>query len=279
VADERGFPDLEVEGVDAPTLSGKRVLVIGASSGIGRAAALRAIRQGADVVVSARRRQQLAELVEEAGGGVAVAGDVREPGDRRDILSAAAGTLGQIDLLLYTVGASPLRYFADTTPADWATVLETNVVGPHQVIRAALPVLADGALVAVLSSETVGRPYPGLGAYAASKAALEESLRAWRTEQPRVRFCCVTQGATVPTEFARDFDLRLLEEMMGHWARLGIVTDGVMDADEVADVLVACLAVAVANPRVGVEDLVIRPPFPVVGSPDGMVSIAREQLG
>jgi NAD(P)-dependent dehydrogenase (short-subunit alcohol dehydrogenase family) len=259
-------------------LEGKRVLVVGASSGIGRAVALRAVRQGASVVMSARRVDRLAELVDEAGGGVAVGGDVRDPDACVRIVEQAAATLGTIDLLLYTVGAAPLRYFADTTPEDWRQVLETNVIGPHQIIRAALGVLEPGAVVAVLSSESVGRPYPGLGAYAASKAALEESVRAWRTEQPKVRFCCVTQGATFPTDFGNAFDMDFLGELMGHWARLGITTEGIMNTDEVADVLVATLGAAVANPLVGLEHLVIRPPFAVVGSPDSMLAIAQEGL-
>jgi len=258
------------------TLEGKRVLVVGASSGIGRAFALRAVRDGASVVMSARRSDKLAELVHEAGGGMAVVGDVRDPDSCRRIVEEAGATLGGLDLLMYTVGAAPLRYFADTTPDDWRQVLETNLIGPHQVIRAALGALAPGAVVAVLSSESVGRPYPGLGAYAASKAALEESLRAWRTEQPKIRFCCVTQGATFPTDFGIEFDMDFLGELMGHWARLGIVTEGIMDTDEVADVLMAGLAAAVANPRVGLEHLVIRPPFAVVGSPESMMTIARE---
>jgi NAD(P)-dependent dehydrogenase (short-subunit alcohol dehydrogenase family) len=218
------------------------------------------VQQGATVVVSARRAERLAELIKEAGGGIAVSGDVRDPEDCRRIVDEAAAILGTFDLLLYTVGASPLTYFSDTTPEDWRQVLETNVIGPHQVIRAALGALAPGALVAVLSSESVGRPYPGLGAYAASKAALEESLRAWRTEQPEVRFCCVTQGATAPTDFANDFDFEFFGKLMGEWAALGIVVNRVMEVDHVGDVLVAMLAAAVANPGVGVEHLSLRPP-------------------
>ncbi len=250
-----------------PTLDGKRVLIVGASSGIGRVCALRAVRWGASVVMSARRADRLADVVREAGGGMAIAGDVRDPDSCVRIAEEAAATLGGIDLLLYTVGAAPLRHFAETTADDWRQVIETNVIGPHQVIRAVLPALVPGAVVAVLSSESVGRPYPGLGAYAASKAALEESIRAWRTEQPSVRFCCVTQGATMPTDFANAFDLDLLGELMQQWGRLGIVSEP-MEADHVADVLMTTLAAAVANPRVGVEHVAIRPPLPVPGTAD-----------
>ena len=63
-------------------------------------------------------------------------------------------------------GMAPLKRFADTTADDWRTVLATNLIGVHQVINAILPVLAPGAIVGVMSSETIGQPRSGLGATA-----------------------------------------------------------------------------------------------------------------
>jgi NAD(P)-dependent dehydrogenase (short-subunit alcohol dehydrogenase family) len=208
-----------------------------------------------------------------------VTGDVRDPRDCERIAAEAAATLGEIDLLLYTVGAAPLRYFRDTTVDDWRLVLETNLIGPHQVIRASIGAFAPGALVAVLSSEAVGRPYVGLAAYASSKAALEESLRMWRTEHPELRVCCVTQGATVPTDFGNAFDLDLLGQVMQEWARLGIVTDGFMGTDDVADMLTSTFASALANPALGLEHIVLRPASPVTGSAEQAMAAARELYG
>jgi len=261
--------------VGALTLEGKRILVVGASSGIGRAFALRAIREGARVVVSARRAGHLAELISEAGGGAAVTGDVRVPADCERVAAEAAATLGAVDLLLYTVGAAPLRRFAETTAEDWRAVLETNLVGPHQVIRAALGSFAPGALVAVLSSEAVGRPYVGLGAYACSKAALEESLRMWRTERPELRVCCVTQGASMPSDFGTSFDLELLGEVMQEWGRLG-VAGGVMNTDDVVGVMATTFAAALANPGVGLEHIVLRPPSAATSPMEMSVDMAKE---
>jgi len=261
--------------VSAPTLEGKRILVVGASSGIGRAFALRAVQQRAQVVVSARRAGHLAELIREAGGGVAVTGDVRRPEDCERIAARAAATLGAIDLLLYTVGSAPLRRFADTTADDWHTVLETNVIGAHQVIRASLGSFAPGALVAVLSSEAVGRPYTGLGAYVCSKAALEESLRMWRTEHPELRVCCVTQGASMPTDFGSEFDFDLLGELMLEWGRLG-VPSGVMNTDDVVGVMTATFAAALANAGVGLEHIVLRPPAGGSAPSEMSVDVARD---
>lgn len=262
--------------VGALTLEGKRILVVGASSGIGRAFALRAIQEGARVVVSARRAGHLAELISEAGGGAAVTGDVRVPADCERVAAEAAATLGAVDLLLYTVGAAPLRRFAETTAEDWRAVLETNLVGPHQVIRATLGSFAPGALVVVLSSEAVGRPYVGLGAYACSKAALEESLRMWRVERPELRVCCVTQGASMPTDFGSAFDLDLLGEVMQEWGRLGVAS-GVMNTDDVVGVMTSTFAAALANPGVGLEHIVLRPPSAVVAPLEMSIDMAREQ--
>ncbi len=260
----------------APTLEGRGVVVVGASSGIGRAFALRAIREGARVVVSARRAELLAGLIREAGGGSAVVGDVRNGEDCMRIADEAAATLGAVDLLLYTVGAAPLRRFADTTVEDWRMVLETNLIGPHQVIRATLPAFAPGALAAVLSSEAVGRPYVGLGAYVSSKAALEEMLRMWRTERPELRVCCVTQGASMPTDFGSAFDLELLGELMQDWAKLGVPA-GIMNTEDVVDVMTATFAGALANPGVGLEHIVLRPPLTMTGQMDPTMAVANLQ--
>lgn len=248
-------------------LAGRRIAVIGASAGIGRAFARRAIAGGAIVAVVGRRAERLQELVPGAPcSAVVVAGDVRAPADCRRIIEEAAGALGGIDLLLYCAGSSPLRPLADTTADDWATVFETHVLGVHRIVQEALVHMPAHGIAAVLSSETVGRPRYGLGAYGASKAALDQLLHTWRVEHPRVRFTTVTVGPTFPTEFGDGFDPEVLGRAMAEWARHGLMTEEMMDPDEVAGVLVGVFAAALDNPSVGVEHLVVRPPSPVVGS-------------
>lgn len=254
------------------------MLIVGASSGIGRAAAFWAVQRGTSVVMAARRTERLTDLIAEAGGGLAVPGDVRQPESCRRIVEQAVDRLGAIDVLLYTVGAGTLRYFADVTAEDWRLALETNVIGPHQLIRAALDSLSPEAIVAVLSSESVGQPYTALGTYRTTKAAMEESMRAWRTEHPTVRFCCVIQGATVPSEFANDFDPALMREVTMQWARHGVVAAAGMTADSVAEVLVTTLAAAVDRPGVGIEQVVLRPPAPVIGPSEMMKLFFGEEL-
>ena len=255
-----------MSAVTPEALTGRRVLVVGASAGIGRAFASRAIAAGATVAVVGRRAERLAEVVDGAPSAVVVAGDVRVPADCSRIVAEATAALGGIDLLLYCAGSSPLRPLTETTADDWSTVFETHVLGVHRVVQEALRQVPRHGVVAVLSSETVGRPRYGLGAYGASKAALDQLLHTLRVEHPRIRFTTVTVGATFPTEFGDRFDPAVLGRALAEWGRHGLMTEEMMDPDEVAGVLAAVFAAALGNPSVGVEHLVIRPPSPVLGS-------------
>jgi NADP-dependent 3-hydroxy acid dehydrogenase YdfG len=258
------------------TLGGRRVLVVGASAGIGRAFAVRAVADGAEVALVARRESALADVIAEAGGGTAIVADLRNPEDCARIGSDAAQALGAVDLVFVAAGASLLAWLQDTTPAEWATAFETNVIGVNLAVRSVLPALAPGAIVAACSSESVGRPYPALVPYAASKAALEESLRGWRAEHPEVRFSCVRVGATVPTEFGSSWDIDLLTKAMDEWTRHGIAQTEIMQTDHVVEVLATTLSVALAYPGVGVEQLNVRSPAAVVADAGVMQDAAED---
>jgi NAD(P)-dependent dehydrogenase (short-subunit alcohol dehydrogenase family) len=247
------------------TLDGRRFLVVGASAGIGRAVATQAVARGAQVAFSARREDKLKEAVDEAGGGYVVAGDITDPaGCVRLVDEAAAALGGPIDVVFISAASSPLRMFKDTSADDWERVLGLNVVGVHQVIRAALPHLAPGAIVAAVSSEGVSQPRTALGAYVVSKVALERSLEAWRTEHPEVRFSCVAVGATQPTEFGYEFDLEMLAAALEDWARRGLAQADFMLTDELATFLVDMFASGLRFPGINVDHIVLRSPSAVV---------------
>jgi short-subunit dehydrogenase len=179
---------------------------------------------------------------------------VSDPGDCERIVHEAIAELGAIDLLVYAVGYSPLRAFAATTPADWEAVLRANLLGAHQVTRTAIEHMKPGAIIAALSSDSVGQPRAGLGAYATSKAALEESMR----------FSSVAVGATVPTEFGSSFDADLLTDVYQSWLRRGLVQEAFMPTDQLADVLAGIFAAMLQNPAIGIEHISLRSPSPVV---------------
>lgn len=256
-----------------------RVLVVGASSGVGKAIAQRFVKAGATVALSARRADNLAEAIGECGGGVAVPGDVRAESGARQVVEAAVAELGGIDVLVYATGVSPLRRLRDADRAQWIQVLETNLVGLHEVVQAALPHLAPGAAVGVLSSDSVGTPRPGLVPYAASKAALEELMRGWRAEHPEIRFSTIVIGPTFPTEFGSHFDPELMGELWGEWERMGIADTSIMDGNELADVIVNTYLALLPYHGIGMQEIVLRPAKSPVSEFDREGLFAEQHAG
>lgn len=163
-------------------------------------------------------------------------------------------------IVLVAAGASPLVRFPVAGADDWLAVLETNVMGIHRLIAACLPLLAPGALVGVLSSETVGEARIGLGVYAASKAALEQSLISWRGEHPEARFSTIVVGATFPTDFGREFEPELVGEVLSEWSKRGQLPTEMMPTDDLADALTGVLAALVGLPSIGMDQIVLRSP-------------------
>lgn len=239
------------------SLSGKRVVVVGASAGIGRAVAVRVIQEGGRVLMAARRTEELRKAADEAGGGHPVRVDVCVPEDCARLAGIARETLGQIDVLVSSVGAATLRPMADTDAEDWRTAFDTNVIGFHQTLRSCLPMLAPNALVAVLSSESVDQPRTALGAYATSKTALERVVVAWRTEHPEYRFCLFRVGQTFPTEFGSAFDPEILTRAMTDWAARGLAQQRFMTPEEVAGVLAGILGTAIDHPGVCLDEVTV----------------------
>ena len=249
----------------AGALAGVRVLLIGASAGIGRALAIHLVGAGANVVLAARRGEELDKTVAEASGGHPVATDITVAEDCARLAGEAERRLGGIDVLLSSVGAAPLRMMADTSAQDWRQTLDTNVVGFHQIVQACLGTLAPHAVVGVLSSESVNQPRIALGAYAVSKVALERAVDAWRLEHPALRFCRIRVGQTIPTDFGSAFEPELLGRAFQGWAERGLIAPGFLSPADVAETICGMLAVTTANPRVGVEELTIHPSAAAAG--------------
>ncbi len=167
------------------------VVVMGASSGIGRATALGFAARGATVVCSARDEAGLTTLVEEirARGGKAMAlvADVVDPEQMIGVAAFAAQELGRIDTWVHVAAVSVYARFEDTTPAEFARVIEVNLLGQIHGALAALPHLrraGRGALICVSSIEgMVSLPFQS--AYAASKHGMVGFLDSLRIELAR----------------------------------------------------------------------------------------------
>ena len=204
-----------------------RTVVVGASSGLGRCIGIGLAQRGAETALLARRQQRLEGAAKEAGPGtLAITCDVTDADSCRSALQQAADGLGGIDALVYAPGVGPLVRLADMDADTWRHVFDTNVIGAALVTAAALPHLTESSgTAAYLSSvsASVTPPWPGLGAYAVSKAALDKLVEAWRAEHPTVGFtrvivgeCMGGEGDSVPG-FADGWDQDLAAEVMPVW--------------------------------------------------------------
>lgn len=167
-------------------LAGRRILITGASSGIGRALAEETARQGMRLVIAARSREPLDALVAEwtARGAevMAVAADVTSSADRQRLLQATVERFGGLDVLVNNAGVGSQGPFPASTESVLRQVMEVNFFAPVELIRAALPLLQGGRQPAVVNVTSMcgRRAIPMWAEYSASKFALlglSESLR------------------------------------------------------------------------------------------------------
>jgi NAD(P)-dependent dehydrogenase (short-subunit alcohol dehydrogenase family) len=238
-------------------LGGRKVLVVGASSGVGRAIGLSAAAAGARVAFAARRTELLESAVQEAGeASIAVSCDVTSATSVDEAVSGVASAFGGLDSVVYSTGIDPLVRIEDVNADGWANLFATNVIGASLIIRASLPYLRPvRGRVMLISATSVGRPLPGMGAYATSKAALEELARAWRSEHPDVSFSTVAIGMTLGTGVLDSWDGDLLSELSPIWDGRGHLFDngpGYMSCSEVAETFVSLLATPTFLPFVSV---------------------------
>ncbi len=153
------------------------VWITGAGSGIGRALALEAARQGADVAVSGRRAEPLEQVAAEvrAGGrrALVVTCDVSDPGQCRAAAARVVAELGRLDVAVANAGYGASGLFDRLTIDDWKRQFDVNVFGVLNTIYAALPELRKtGGRLALVSSVLGLVAVPGQGPYAASKFAV-----------------------------------------------------------------------------------------------------------
>lgn len=169
-------------------LRGKPIAITGASSGIGRAAALACARAGMPVAAAARRTDRLESLVAEikalGGRAVAVACDVDKPADCAALAQRTIAEFGSIHAVFANAGYGLEKPIHETTDAEMRAIFETNFYGTLNTIRAALPTMlaARAGHVLICSSCLAKLAVPGFGAYSATKAAQDHIARAMRIE-------------------------------------------------------------------------------------------------
>ena len=228
-------------------LDRRRILIVGASSGIGRSLGLQAAAAGAVVAFAARRSELVESAAAQAGGSsVGLVADVRDPTACEELVEAAVEALGGLDDVVYSTAIDLLTRLTDADAETWADTFATNVTGAALVTTAALPHLrANGGRAVYISASSVDRPLPGMGVYASSKAALETMVRAWQAEHPDVCFALARVGSALGTDVTASWDRDLLIELAGTWNALGYVHDngpgGPMTVDQAAAAVLGVL--------------------------------------
>src|SRR5919199_1713885 len=182
-------------------------LITGSSSGFGRAIAEAALARGDSVVVTARRREQLADL---AGSERAypVALDVTDARQRQAAVQAAIGRFGRIDVLVNNAGRTQVGAVEETTEEELRSLFELHFFGPAALTRAVLPQMRRQGSGAIVQMSSVGGQVtaPGFSAYCATKFALEGLTETLRDEVEGfgIRTLIVEPGAFRTGLFRRD---------------------------------------------------------------------------
>ncbi len=226
-------------------LEGRRVLVVGASAGIGRAIAEAASASGARVAVAARRAERLDEVAAGCKGeAVPIVCDVRDPASCESSLAGAVAALGGLDALVYSPGIGIFARLEDVDAETWRAALEVNLIGAALTTRAAIGHLeASGGKALYLSSiaTTDQPPREAFGTYIVSKVALDRMIEVWQGEHRGVSFTRLVVGDAI-TEFAAGVDPASMGHWVQRWVERGYLYGRVMDVSSIADQAVSVLA-------------------------------------
>jgi NAD(P)-dependent dehydrogenase (short-subunit alcohol dehydrogenase family) len=158
-------------------LAGRRALVTGAGSGIGRAIAIGLAEAGADVALAGRRPEAIEEAAEHVRAhgreGVAIPTDVRNTEEIQALVAGVRERLGGLDALVHAAGVHSLVRSAELTDDELDAVIETNLVGAFRIAREAGAAMVEGggAMVMIASLAALGG-FPGRAAYGISKAGV-----------------------------------------------------------------------------------------------------------
>lgn len=165
------------------SFQGKIAVVTGGATGLGFAIASHLAAEGARVVITGRRQQQLDDAVLSLDGNVsAIRADIANLGDLQTLYQTIQKQHGRIDVLVANAGVGDLAPLGEITEAHFDKIFDTNVKGVTFTVQGALPLMPPGASVVIIGSTASMDPGPGLSVYGASKAAIRNLVRSWIQE-------------------------------------------------------------------------------------------------
>lgn len=238
-------------------LKGKVVAITGASSGMGKAIAIALAKNGAKVVLGARREILLQHLVEEiraeAGEAVFAVTDVRKRNDLTDLVKLAVERYGRLDVIVNNAGVSQLGRIDDLDIDGWEEMIDINLKGVLYGMAAAIPVFKgqhSGHIINIISTAGI-KIVPMQGVYAATKNAVRTISEAYRQESNgNVRITGISPGF-VKTDFASGIKNQEIKT---------VIQKGMEQMAISPDAIANAVLYAVSQPDdVEIGDIVIRP--------------------
>ena len=238
------------------TENSKTILITGASSGIGEAAALRLAEDGHRLFLGARRTDRLDALVERirAAGGEAEFRrlDVTDAADVQRFVADAVDAYGQVDVMINNAGVMPLSALAEDKVDEWNQMIDVNIRGVLHGISAALPVMQSqgGGHVVNVASIGAHEVEPTAAVYCATKFAVWAISEGLRKEQSAgIRVTVISPGVT-ESELAESISDTQARDAMRQYRALSIPASAIADA----------VAFAVGQPpEVDVNEIIVRP--------------------
>lgn len=230
------------------SLQGARILITGASSGIGRALAGLAVRAGARVAVAARSTDRLRALAESNADIFPITADVTRDDDRRRMLHTVQERFGGLDVLVNNAGVGSFGHFTSSNEDVLRQVMEVNFFAPAELMRLAVPILTQGRQPAIVnvSSMCGRRGVPAWSEYSASKFALCGLTEALRGEFARfdIDVLLIVPGLT---------QTELRQHLLHNTGKMKIEFDRGMPAEQVAQTILRSLQSGERESVVGSE--------------------------
>lgn len=240
-------------------LKNKVVIITGASSGIGKATAMKLAKEGASIVLCARSEDELNTLkdsiVKNGGKAMVVKTDVTKPSDFKKAISQTLDAYGSIDVLVNNAGLMPLSYVEKLKTDEWEKMVDVNIKGVFNGVAAVLPTMRKnkGGHIINISSSAAHNYFPGGAVYCATKIAVKmfsEGLRKELAPKYGIKVTSIEPGAvdTSLFESITDEDIKEKLKEMQKMTKL--------EAEDIADAIFYALN---QPDRVNINDVYLMP--------------------
>jgi NADP-dependent 3-hydroxy acid dehydrogenase YdfG len=237
----------------------KIIIITGASSGIGEAAALKLSMKGAKVVLSARRKDKLDTLKKtienKSGEALVVIADVTKKADMDRLVAKTLEEYGNVHAIINNAGLMPLSFVKNLKTDEWEKMVDVNIKGVLNGVAAVLPTLIKNkqGYIINISSTAAYRYFPGGAVYCATKAAVKMFSEGLRQELAPTYGICVTsiEPGAVATEL---MDTITDEDILGKLSEMQKMT--MLEPEDIAEAIYYALT---QPSRVNINDVYIMP--------------------